>query len=119
MKTLLEKEEKLISASIRELVYNILSNDFNLKSGKIITKVNKIQIGNIIVDSEKSEFKEEIFINSIEIIASITVQLTEHSYKDDAINLLPTDVIHLKYNNTRKGYNIVNTDSFSFVDLTN
>ncbi len=117
MKTLLEKEEKLIKEPIKNFVSNYLSNDFNLKSGKIIQKINEVRIGDIIVDTEKSDFKKQIIINKIEIATSLTIQLTEYSFKDETISLLLTKAIHLEYANESKNYNIVNADNFTLVDI--
>lgn len=118
MNELLKKEEALIAKPIKDYINNTLINGFKTKENRIISKIDSINIINFEIDSEESEIKESISVNSFRVYAKVWVQLDEDATTNNTLDLLITKGIKLSYDFEVREYSIDNLEELSIIDMT-
>jgi hypothetical protein len=119
MEELLKKEIEKIKIPLIAHIQAVLEDDFKTTSGREIRNIIRIQIGEILVDSENSDFNGDIVINRIEIVANANCLLNEGAYRREDLVIRPTNTIYLKYDHPSGLYSIMNADKFDLMDFSN
>ena len=117
MKTLLEKELELIKPTLKEQVSNILKDNFEPNCGHKIFKVLGVNIGDIVVDTLNSNFREHIIIHKVKMKARVKLNLGSGTFKESTLSLKLHNDIHLTFHKNSNQYRIINRDHFKIIDL--
>ncbi|MDG1527799.1 MAG: hypothetical protein P8I51_04475 [Polaribacter sp.] len=117
MKNLLEKEIELMKPTLKNEVSLILKNDFETKCGSLIYKVLGVNIGEILVDTHNSAFRENIVIRKIKMKARVKMNQENGSFKESTISLKLNNDIHLIFNKNKNEYKIIKSNPIKILDI--
>ena len=116
MKNLLEKELELIKPDIKYQVAYILQNSFKTKCGNAISKVIGLNLGEMFVDTQNSNFREDIIIHKMKMKARVKLHLDTGKFKEATIALKLHNDIHLTFNKSKNEYRILNGNLIKIMD---
>jgi hypothetical protein len=117
MKKLLEKELELIKHTLKNQVSLVLKHDFETNCGSEIFKVLGVNIGEIVVDTHNSNFREDIVIRKMKMKARVKLHLNCGAFKEATIPLKLHNDIHLTFNKSNNEYRILNGNHIKIMDL--
>lgn len=117
MKKLLEKELELIKPTLKNQVSFVLKHNFETNCGSEISKVLGVNIRDIIVDIDNSNFREDIVIRKMKMKARVKLHLNSGAFKEATIALKLHNDIHLTFNKNANEYRILNGNRIRIMDM--
>ena len=117
MKKLLEKELGLIKPTLKNEITLILKNEFETKCGNTILKVLGVNIREISVNIEQSNFRENIVIQKINMKARVKINQQNGAVKESTIALNINNDLHLTFNKTSNQYKVIKSNPVKIMDI--
>ena len=111
-----EKEQEKILRDLKELITEILLNDFKNRKQRTVKKVEQIQIINYEIVPDEND-RDHLLINNILISARVYVLFTEDSTSSDDIILKNQKPLSFRFNKDVDNYE-VDKDTIAFYDAS-
>lgn len=118
MEGLVKKEEKKIFKPIEAFIKQRLNDGFENRKKQQVIKVDGLMMARLECDPEESEFKMDIYINRVDVVAQVWVDIGDDARSNNQLTLSISKQIKLTYDFDDKANKIANEEELTLFDRT-